>query len=59
MSVKEILDTARQAVDAGYRTIVLQSGEDPSLPQRNAGGNRNSHQRDGSRGDLELRRADL
>lgn len=29
MAPKEILDTARQATDAGYRTIVLQSGEDP------------------------------
>ncbi len=29
MSPEEILDTARQAVDAGYQTIVLQSGEDP------------------------------
>ena len=29
MAPEEILDTARQATDAGYRTIVLQSGEDP------------------------------
>lgn len=29
MTHEEIVDTARQAVEAGYRTIVLQSGEDP------------------------------
>ena len=28
MSSGEILETAKQAIDAGYRTIVLQSGED-------------------------------
>ena len=29
MSHEEIVATAREAVEAGYRTIVLQSGEDP------------------------------
>lgn len=29
MSHEEIVETAREAVEAGYRTIVLQSGEDP------------------------------
>ena len=29
MSHEEIVETAREAVTAGYRTIVLQSGEDP------------------------------
>jgi len=29
MTHEEIIDTAREAVAAGYRTIVLQSGEDP------------------------------
>ena len=29
MSLEEIVETAQQAIDAGYRTIVLQSGEDP------------------------------
>ncbi len=29
MTHKEIIETARKAVEAGYRTIVLQSGEDP------------------------------
>ncbi len=31
MTSEEILATAKEAIDAGYRTIVLQSGEDPSL----------------------------
>ncbi|MBP3383845.1 MAG: [FeFe] hydrogenase H-cluster radical SAM maturase HydE [Firmicutes bacterium] len=31
MTREEILATAREAIDAGYRTIVLQSGENPSL----------------------------
>lgn len=29
MTHEEIIETAREAVEAGYRTIVLQSGEDP------------------------------
>lgn len=37
MSPKEILDTAGQAVDAGYRTIVLQSGEDPCFNKETLG----------------------
>ena len=37
MSVKEILDTAGQAVGAGYRTIVLQSGEDPHFHKETLG----------------------
>lgn len=31
MSKEEILETAQRAVDAGYKTIVLQSGENPNL----------------------------
>lgn len=31
MTREEILDTARKAVNAGYKTIVLQSGENPKL----------------------------
>lgn len=31
MSAAEILQTAQRGADAGYRTIVLQSGEDPSF----------------------------
>ncbi|MEG0829552.1 MAG: [FeFe] hydrogenase H-cluster radical SAM maturase HydE [Anaerovoracaceae bacterium] len=31
MSYKEILDSAKEAAEAGYRTIVLQSGEDPNF----------------------------
>ncbi|MCQ4638329.1 [FeFe] hydrogenase H-cluster radical SAM maturase HydE [Anaerovorax odorimutans] len=37
MSPEEILDTARQAIDAGYRTIVLQSGEDPCFHKESLG----------------------
>lgn len=37
MSSKEILDTAEQAVNAGYRTIVLQSGEDPCFHKETLG----------------------
>lgn len=37
MSADEILDTARQAVSAGYRTIVLQSGEDPCFHKETLG----------------------
>ena len=38
MSAAEILSTARQAVDAGYKTIVLQSGENPALDRQWMGG---------------------
>lgn len=31
MTKEEILETAKQAIDAGYKTIVLQSGENPTL----------------------------
>lgn len=34
MTDEEILETARSAVDAGYKTIVLQSGENPKLDRR-------------------------
>ena len=34
MTPEEIVETARAAVEAGYRTIVLQSGEDPWLRLR-------------------------
>ena len=37
MSPEEILDTAGQAVNAGYRTIVLQSGEDPGFHKETMG----------------------
>lgn len=37
MSPEEILDTAGQAVRAGYRTIVLQSGEDPGFHKETMG----------------------
>lgn len=37
MSEKEILDTAAEAVAAGYRTIVLQSGEDPCFNKETMG----------------------
>lgn len=37
MSTEEIVETARTAVAAGYRTIVLQSGEDRSFPVENLG----------------------
>ena len=37
MSPKEILDTAGQAVEAGYRTIVMQSGEDPCFHKETLG----------------------
>ncbi len=36
MSLDEIVDTASQAIAAGYRTIVLQSGEDPTFNGNNA-----------------------
>jgi len=36
MSLEEIVETAQQAIDAGYRTIVLQSGEDPYFNGDNA-----------------------
>jgi len=36
MPLEEILDTAAQAIAAGYRTIVLQSGEDPYFNGDNA-----------------------
>jgi len=32
MSADEIFDSARQAVGMGYKTLVLQSGEDPGYP---------------------------
>lgn len=34
MTADEILSTAQRAVDAGYKTIVLQSGENPKLNKR-------------------------
>lgn len=37
MTAREILDTARQAVDAGYKTIVLQSGEAPVFDKEELG----------------------
>lgn len=37
MSPKEILDAAEQAVSAGYKTIVLQSGEDPGFHKETMG----------------------
>ena len=37
MAPGEILDTAKQAVDAGYKTIVLQSGEDPCFHKETLG----------------------
>lgn len=37
MSQEEILDTAKQAVDAGYQTIVLQSGEAPCFCKETLG----------------------
>ena len=37
MSEDEILSTAREAVDAGYRTIVLQSGEDEGFNVKRLG----------------------
>ncbi|WP_269477282.1 [FeFe] hydrogenase H-cluster radical SAM maturase HydE [Hominibacterium faecale] len=37
MSPEEIVETARQAVSAGYRTIVLQSGEDPCFHKETMG----------------------
>jgi biotin synthase len=36
MSLEEIVDTAAQAIAAGYKTIVLQSGEDPFFNGENA-----------------------
>lgn len=36
MPLEEIVDTAAQAIAAGYRTIVLQSGEDPYFNGDNA-----------------------
>jgi biotin synthase len=36
MSLAEIVDTAEKAIAAGYRTIVLQSGEDPYFNGDNA-----------------------
>lgn len=36
MSLAEIVDTAAQAIAAGYKTIVLQSGEDPYFNGGNA-----------------------
>lgn len=37
MSQEEILQTAHRAIDAGYKTIVLQSGEDPGLQLQEMG----------------------
>lgn len=37
MTESEILDTARQAVEAGYKTIVLQSGEAPGFDRQAIG----------------------
>ena len=37
MSHEEIVATAREAVEAGYRTIVLQSGEDPRFTPEKLG----------------------
>ena len=34
MTADEILTTAQQAIEAGYKTIVLQSGENPKLNRR-------------------------
>ena len=34
MTADEILSTAEQAINAGYKTIVLQSGENPKLNKR-------------------------
>lgn len=36
MSLEEIVETSRQAIEAGYRTVVLQSGEDPWFNGNNA-----------------------
>ena len=38
MTREEILATAREAIDAGYKTIVLQSGENPKLDREWMGG---------------------
>ncbi len=32
LNTQQILDTAKSAAEAGYRTLVLQSGEDPGIP---------------------------
>lgn len=37
MSVQEMKEAAAEAVEAGYRTIVLQSGEDPGFPAEDIG----------------------
>ena len=37
MSPEEILDTAKKATEVGYRTIVLQSGEDPGFHKETMG----------------------
>ncbi len=37
MSADEIVETAEKAVEAGYRTIVLQSGEDPCFHKETMG----------------------
>ena len=34
MTEEEILQTAREAIEAGYKTIVLQSGENPALDRQ-------------------------